>query len=333
MPSSVGARAAYSCEVPGKLVRPRLLVCTAAGLGLQPDDSGLLDVAEAIEMGHVASLIHDDIIDGSPLRRGRSALHTKFGAATAIITGDAMLFSMFRGLSSACPPDVATQIVRTIADMGTRLCEGEHLEEAATRSATTAVRSQEALSLATYMRVIRNKTASYFVAMCDIAVAMAPGGFEARDDLLKMAELFGMAFQVRDDLLRVLPSSVPAGKPLGIDESNGLVTAFDLHGAGFDLFEAVREYVNNGGVEETSAAVRPRREVQRPQAQEVDILLKKFRRELVQRVDALPCHAKGAGCLSRISSGRHCDSVVRISRDGRSADDAAAQLHRRRPPL
>ncbi|WP_051485826.1 polyprenyl synthetase family protein [Nocardioides sp. J54] len=208
---------------PGKLLRPDLLLRSAAAAGGVDDDLAERFVAgaTAIELLHLATLVHDDIIDGSPLRRGRPSVVASVGAEQAIVVGDLLLA---RGVAAAADAGVAATWARALACMAT----GQLLEPDLVA----------APSIAAHAEYVSLKTAELFRASAEAGALIAgapPGRVRA---LGRFALHFGMAFQHLDDLLDVLGDPDRMGKPTGLDAANGVPTAVSLL-AGRDTGEDV----------------------------------------------------------------------------------------------
>lgn len=207
----------YALEAPGKLIRPVLLLESAAMVGGDP--ATVISAAAGCEGAHVASLVHDDIIDGDLLRRGRRATHVEFGRDRAIVGGDALIFYLFDALGR-CAPDVSPdRIVGAMVDAataGVELCVGQMEEE--------RIAAEFDARLSSYLAMIDGKTAALFRAACRIGSTLG-GGSEQQTDLLgRYGTLIGLAFQVRDDLLPYLSDSGTTGKPAESDLANGRLT-------------------------------------------------------------------------------------------------------------
>lgn len=180
---------------PGKLLRPMLLLESAAAVGgsvfrVEPAATGF-------ELMHAGSLIHDDIIDGDELRRGREATHRRYGVDRAVIGADALFFAVFATLGECrlrgVPDRLITEATAVIAEAGLRITRGAALEldlSGAPRADTGR-----------YLEVARLKTAALLGAACRTGAVLAGGSAEQAAALSEFGEALGVAFQVRDDLL------------------------------------------------------------------------------------------------------------------------------------
>ncbi|OXM53982.1 dimethylallyltranstransferase [Amycolatopsis thailandensis] len=194
---------------PGKLVRPLALIASAEAVGGSVDSA--LPAAIAVEYLHVASLVHDDIIDGDDVRRGRPSVHARYGTADAIVTGDALLFDLFVIVAEGgLPADVVAPVVAEIARAGNDLCRGQVLE--------SGLKHDSALE--DYLEVAGLKTAALFRAACRAGALLDGGSAEQVDLLGSYGEHTGIAFQMYDDCLPYLADSSRVGKPAVSDAAN-----------------------------------------------------------------------------------------------------------------
>jgi len=191
----------------GKRLRP-LLVCIAAGAP-PPETDGLVRAAVAVELVHGATLVHDDVLDGSALRRGRPTVVATGGRALATATGDLLFSRAFAELADGGSADA----VRVLARASRELALGE--------LAQRADAFDTEVSLTRYLERCRLKTAVLFRAACEL------GALEADTDpdaLGSFGERIGLAFQILDDVLDVSGPLQRTGKPRGADLLDGTVT-------------------------------------------------------------------------------------------------------------
>ena len=194
----------------GKRVRPTvvLLVCKL----LQADCERGIFLAAAVEMLHTATLVHDDIIDGSLIRRGNPTLNATWSPGATILTGD-YLFA--RAAELAAQTDNVT-VMRLFARALMTICNGELGQMFNARTKSTD-RDE-------YYRRIYAKTGALFVLAAEAAGVLAGAADEVRADLRTFGKELGVAFQIVDDVLDFVGSETQVGKPLGSDLSQGLVT-------------------------------------------------------------------------------------------------------------
>jgi geranylgeranyl pyrophosphate synthase len=209
----------------GKRLRP-LLVCLAAGVPT-PESDALVRAAAAVELIHAATLVHDDVLDGAELRRGRPTVVAAGGRLHATATGDLLFSRAFAELAGGG----AVEPVRILSRASSELASGELMQrEDAWDASVTAGR---------YFERCRLKTAVLFRAACELG-ALCGGGDSAA--LGEFGERIGLAFQVLDDVLDITGPPERTGKPRGADLLDGTVTlpvilALEASAAvrGFDL--------------------------------------------------------------------------------------------------
>ncbi|MDR2125114.1 MAG: polyprenyl synthetase family protein [Desulfovibrio sp.] len=209
LPEHARAPAEYLLLSGGKRLRPLLTLLTGRAFG--GPDAGLHTLGAAVEMLHTATLLHDDVLDNAPLRRGRAAAHIRFGVAPAVLAGDAMLAKALLLVSEFGDP----RLTACVSEAVMRTAEGEIAEFARLRDTS--------LNHAEYVRIITGKTAWMLRASCELGALRAAAGEEAA----RAAALFGLkagiAFQIVDDVLDYYPCE-ETGKPKGGDLREGKCT-------------------------------------------------------------------------------------------------------------
>lgn len=187
----------------GKRLRPQigLLAYLAAG---GEDVLDAVPMAAAIEMVHSATLVHDDINDHSLLRRGRPAVHARWGRTFALLTGDYLFTKVYELMA---PYGGSYNVI--MADACTRLVEGETLQAVAAKSGT--------IDRDTYKRIVSLKTASLFEASARMGAMLGDADDEVVDALAEYAFNLGIAFQIVDDMLDIVGDPEALGKPVGLD--------------------------------------------------------------------------------------------------------------------
>ncbi|GHU92731.1 geranylgeranyl pyrophosphate synthase [Spirochaetia bacterium] len=193
----------------GKLLRPGLLLI-AAGFGKVQDKHYTL--AACLEMLHMATLIHDDVIDESPTRRGQPAVHAQYGNRNAVLMGDYLLSRCFLLASEYTSADNAVGLARVIAT----IC-GMEIEQNSDRFRTN-------ISLRRYLRKIMGKSAALFALACHVGASEAKASRALTAQLRRIGYNIGMAFQIIDDILDYSGDPGTVRKPLGNDLKDGLVT-------------------------------------------------------------------------------------------------------------
>lgn len=191
----------------GKMMRPLLVLLSAAAVG--GDAADALPAAEAMELLHVAALIHDDIIDGAEERRGLPALHRYIGESAALVVGDYLILRAFQSVTRAIEEESSREglkAVRLLSRYAQDCCRGQIQE--LTPPAGGSSEQQ-------YFSIVQGKTASQFAAAVTIGAAFG----NAVDGDLRALRTFGVnagiAFQIRDDELDLTGDSAVLGKPAG----------------------------------------------------------------------------------------------------------------------
>nr|BAA82615.1 farnesyl, geranylgeranyl, geranylfarnesyl, hexaprenyl, heptaprenyl diphosphate synthase (SelF-HepPS) [Synechococcus elongatus] len=203
----------YALASGGKRLRPLITLLAAEACGSSPADAA--PVAAAVEILHNFTLIHDDIMDRSPLRRGRPTVYRAWDDATAILAGDTMMGIAYRLLSEHYPAEVCQHLVAECSSAFVDVCIGQ--------AEDLAFRTMPSVTMDDYLRMIGRKTARLF------ATAAVAGGIVARapHDVLAALRTYGtalgMAFQIRDDVLDLF-GSPEFGKELGQDLREGKKT-------------------------------------------------------------------------------------------------------------
>ena len=200
----------YLVDGAGKRLRPAfvLLVHRACG-GNDRTAPDAVDAAIAIELIHSATLLHDDIIDGGMLRRGKPSALARFGPAATLVAGDYLFCRAFELCGR-----FEENLVRTAAQACIQLTEGEVMEG--------RLRHNAATSLKDYLAVIARKTASLFAAGGKVAADLADAPRRTVDQMQHLGNAVGMAFQMIDDLLDILGPEEKIGKPVGSDLRAGI---------------------------------------------------------------------------------------------------------------
>lgn len=197
----------------GKRLRPALALLSARVVGRQFPADRAIPAAAAAEMIHMATLMHDDVVDEAPERRGRPTASSLFGNGITVLTGD---FLLAKSISLIAHNDDNLQIVRVFADVTVAMAEGEVLQ--------AAVAHNLDIRMETYEEVIERKTARFLAGCCETGGML--GGADAAEaaSLRAYGHHLGMAFQIADDLLDLLGDPRKTGKPRGLDLRDGRVT-------------------------------------------------------------------------------------------------------------
>lgn len=193
----------------GKRIRPRIILLI--GNMLQADQEKLVILATAIEMLHTASLVHDDLIDGSLLRRGIPTLNSKWSPAATVLTGD----FLFASASDMASRTESVEVMGLIARCLMTIVNGEVNQLFSSRCST---------DIEEYYRRIYSKTASLFETSTHCAAVISGSDNQQCTLLTKFGFNLGMAFQVVDDILDYTGEEKTVGKPVGGDIRQGLIT-------------------------------------------------------------------------------------------------------------
>ncbi|MEG2370961.1 MAG: polyprenyl synthetase family protein [Alistipes sp.] len=189
-PERLYAPIGYSLAGGGKRLRPMLLML-ACGIFSDRTDAAM-PAAAAIEVFHNFTLLHDDIMDNAPVRRGKPSVYAKWGESVAILSGDAMMISAYR-LLSGVPAHLLPQILTTFNSMALEVCEGQQYD--------MDFEQKTKVSVVDYTHMIELKTAVLLAGATTIGAII--GGAEEEDcrKLHRFAIELGLAFQLQDDLL------------------------------------------------------------------------------------------------------------------------------------
>jgi geranylgeranyl pyrophosphate synthase len=205
---ALSAHVAQTLTAGGKRLRPILVFITGGSAA----GEALVAAGAAVELLHMATLMHDDVLDRAELRRGRRTVYAQGGRGAATATGD-LLFSRAFALLAATGEREA---LRALSDASSALAHGELLQrEDAWSPAVTPER---------YLERCRLKTAPLFSASCRLGAILGDPGPEAADSLARFGEGIGLAFQLFDDVLDVSGPPEVTGKPRGTDLLDGTVT-------------------------------------------------------------------------------------------------------------
>ncbi len=194
----------------GKRLRPLLALATATGGNREATEDDLMG-GVAVELVHLASLYHDDVIDEATIRRNVESVNSRFGNLVAIVAGDYLL-----ARSAAIAAGLGTDIAELLADTLGRLCQGQVTE---VRSGFQVSRSRD-----DYFASISGKTAALTATSCRIGALT--GGLPAAevDACTEYGRCFGMVFQIRDDILDITATDGQLQKPAGQDLAEGVYT-------------------------------------------------------------------------------------------------------------
>ena len=194
----------------GKRMRPMLTLGCAAALGYQGDRHYKL--AAAVEFIHTATLLHDDVVDGSDLRRGRATANTIWGNEASVLVGDFLFSRAFELMVE----DGSLKVLKVLSHASAVIAEGEVAQLTAQRVVETGEDR--------YLSIIQAKTAALFSAACQIAAVVAEAPEATEDSLESYGRNLGIAFQLVDDAIDYVSDAETMGKDIGDDFRDGKVT-------------------------------------------------------------------------------------------------------------
>ncbi len=202
--------AEYALTGNGKHLRPTLVALAANSLGKVNDSH--VTVAVVIEMVHLATLVHDDVMDEAEIRRGQLTLAANWGNEIAVLFGDCLFAQALKLAASFPTPDIC----RAVSSATNTVCAGEILQ---TRHRRNFERSRRE-----YYRVLEMKTAELFALSCELAACLSGATPAQRTALRQFGLAFGTAYQIYDDCVDLFGSEAAAGKSLGTDLAKGKLT-------------------------------------------------------------------------------------------------------------
>lgn len=199
----------------GKMLRPLLVLLSGKACGKLVDAHVVL--ATVVEMVHMATLVHDDVLDEAELRRKGATINHLRGNEAAVLLGDYLISHSFH-LCSSLESQFAS---RVIGQTTNQVCEGELLQ----------IHNRNNLDLdeASYLEIIMHKTAVLCAACCLLGAKFAGAGEEAVENLRQYGLALGAAFQIQDDILDIVGDQATVGKTLGIDVQKGKLTLPMIH--------------------------------------------------------------------------------------------------------
>ncbi len=240
----VGQVSRYIIAAGGKRLRPALLLLMCGALGYRGEQR--LNLAAVVEFIHTATLLHDDVVDGSTLRRGRATANESFGNPASVLVGDFLYSRAFQMMVDAGD----MRIMRTLAEATNVIAEGEVQQLMNMHDAS--------LSEVDYLQVIRSKTAKLFEASARIAALLSLATPEIEACCAEYGQALGTAFQVIDDVLDYDGDVAEMGKNLGDDLREGKVTLpliVAMQRGTEAERQLLREAIESGGAEKMTEIV------------------------------------------------------------------------------
>ena len=206
----VGQVSRYIISAGGKRLRPALLLLICGALGFK--GAQRFNLAAVVEFIHTATLLHDDVVDDSSMRRGNATANETFGNPASVLVGDFLYSRAFQMMVDA----QSMRIMQVLADATNVIAEGEVMQLMNMHNA--------ALDEAGYLQVIRSKTAKLFEASARVGAILAGATPEIEDVCAEYGQALGTAFQVIDDVLDYTGDAALMGKNLGDDLREGKTT-------------------------------------------------------------------------------------------------------------
>ncbi len=229
----------------GKRLRPCISMVSCEAVG--GDVLNVVYLSIGLELIHNFTLVHDDIMDKSKLRRGKPSVHTKYGEPTAIIAGDLLFTKAFESMHKIPnSPEVFKNVEYGLIDCIREICEGQQLDiEYEQRNNVTEDQ---------YIEMIRKKTAVFFQYAAEAGAILGEGDKEKANALNQYGLFLGLGFQIWDDYLDISSSEETLGKDIGNDIRNGKKTLIAVHSInnaeGIDKKELLKIFGNKNASDE-----------------------------------------------------------------------------------
>lgn len=218
-PSGLFSPIHYTLSLGGKRLRP-LLSCVASYCFTE-DWQKSLPAAVALEVFHNFTLLHDDLMDRSPLRRGQATVYRRWGDNTAILSGDAMSIEAYAALSEVKESEKLPSLLSIFSKMALEVCVGQQLD--------MEYEERQDVTVSEYMEMIRLKTSVLLGASLQIGSIIGGASPKVASQLYESGVALGLAFQIQDDLLDVYGDEATFGKPIGGDIINAKKTLLLLY--------------------------------------------------------------------------------------------------------
>lgn len=195
----------YIMHLGGKRLRP---ILSLMGAQIYGDPIKAMPQAMAIELFHNFSLIHDDIMDAAPLRRGKTTVHIKWDENVGILSGDGMLVKAYQYIAQ-CDPAILPEVLGTFSQTALEVCEGQQMD--------MDFETMDEVETDTYIKMIQFKTSVLLGCAMKVGALVGGGSKEDADALYQFALLLGTSFQIKDDYLDVYGDPEKFGKQVGGD--------------------------------------------------------------------------------------------------------------------
>ena len=195
----------YIMQLGGKRLRP---ILSLMGAQIYGDPTKAMPQAMAIELFHNFSLIHDDIMDAAPLRRGKATVHIKWDENVGILSGDGMLVKAYQYIAR-CDSEILPEVLGTFSQTALEVCEGQQMD--------MDFETMDEVQADTYIKMIQFKTSVLLGCAMKVGALVGGGSKEDADALYQFALLLGTSFQIKDDYLDVYGNPEKFGKQVGGD--------------------------------------------------------------------------------------------------------------------
>jgi len=232
-PSSLYTPVNYILDLGGKRLRPALTLLTTEIFNC--DYKKALDAALGIEVFHNFSLIHDDIMDAAPLRRGKETVHLKWDLNTGILSGDAMLILAYQ-LFEKYEPETFKKLVKLFSKTALEVCEGQQFD--------VDFETCDDVTIAEYLKMIEFKTAVLIGAAMKMGAIVANASENEQNSIYEFGKNLGIAFQLQDDYLDAFGDSKKFGKQMGGDIIENKKTYLYLKAIEFSSQDSKHELQN-----------------------------------------------------------------------------------------
>ena len=217
-PANLYEAAEYILQIGGKRIRP--VMCLMGNELFAEISADAYHVAAAIELFHNFSLIHDDIMDKAPLRRGVETVHIKYGESTALLAGDVMLVKSYDYLSKI-KADHLPKVLQLFNKVGREVCEGQQLD--------MDFEQKETVQLEEYVHMITLKTSVLLAASLQFGAILGGAAGDSQHHLYEFGKNLGIAFQIQDDYLDAFGDPEKFGKQVGGDIMANKKTFLMIH--------------------------------------------------------------------------------------------------------
>ncbi len=212
MVETIFSASRHILDAGGKRLRPSLVILSAKACRTDSDPDRTVVIAAAIEMVHMATLMHDDVIDEADSRRGRSTARSHWGNQVSVLTGDYMLSKA----TSIFGKDGDIRLIQALSHAMVAMTEGE-IRQIEARGDTKSLSEN-------YLSIIQDKTAEFMSACCRLGGILAKADPKAEEALSQYGLNMGLAFQITDDVLDLIGDPAVTGKPIGGDIREGKIT-------------------------------------------------------------------------------------------------------------